>query len=116
MTLWMMMLPTEMKLCCKMLGTAMTANRAQQIARRTAARLPLRLDSCFKRRMTTATAEHAADALAQERRPRHARHAHLEGCNEQDIHGNVAQVEDTARKMNGVLESPSAEKMPVATL
>ena len=25
MTLWMMMLPTEMKLCCKMLGIAMTA-------------------------------------------------------------------------------------------
>ena len=35
--------------------------------------------------------QHAADTLTQERCPRHARHAHLEGRNEQNIHGDVAQ-------------------------
>ena len=36
MTLWMMMLPTEMKLCCRMLGTAMTAKRPRWLHEKTA--------------------------------------------------------------------------------
>ena len=53
-TLWTRILPTEIKLCCKTLGMAMTTNLASSRPENSAVFSSLGI--CFRRRNTTLTA------------------------------------------------------------
>ena len=113
MTLWMMMLPTEIKLCCKMLGMAMTANRPKWFHEKIFTFPSVGIFA--KRRKTTTSAStqlipwHKNVAQATPATP-------MLNAVTNRISTAILDVDEQVRKINGVLESPSAEKMPVATL
>ena len=107
------MLPTEMKLCCRMLGTAMTAKRPRWLHEKTATFPDVGIFA--NRRNTTTSA--STQLTPWQRNVAHATPATpILNAVTNRISMKMLLVEDAARKINGVLESPSAEKMPVATL
>ena len=112
-TPWMRMLPTEIKLCCKMLGTAMTANFRNSGQEKILAVFSV----CIlpSRRKTTRTAStqlipwHKKVAQATPATP-------ISKAVTKRMSARILLVEEQARKMKGVRESPRAEKIPVETL
>ena len=109
----MTMLPTEMKLCCRMLGTAITAMRQNSGKENSA--LFSSVSTPRRRRSTKSTA--STQLTPWQRNVAHATPATpILNAVTNRISMKMLLVEDAARKINGVLESPSAEKMPVATL
>ena len=102
-----------MKLCCKMLGMAMTAKRPKWFHEKTGT-LPS-VGILEKRRKTTTSAStqltpwHKNVAQATPATP-------MSNAVTNRISTAMLDVDEQARKINGVLESPSAEKIPVATL
>lgn len=113
MTPWMTMLPMEMKLCCKMLGTATAAMRLSSGQEKRAAFSAVSI--FLNRRSTKIRARTQLTPWHRKGGPGHAVHPHAQSGDEQDVHRDVGQG-GGARKKNEVLESPRAEKMPVATL
>ena len=113
MTLWMMILPTETELCCRMLGTAMTAIlpsiRQEKRAGFSGVGMP-----CIRR----ATAQTASTQLT----PWHRKVAQATPATPMSkavtkrMSIKMLLTDEAARKKKGVLLSPRAEKMPVATL
>ena len=107
-------MPTEMKLCCKVLGTAMTAIFFSSAAEKIGA-LPIPAVSVRIRLSTTTIAStqlipwqmKVAQATPSTPMPKAV-------TNKTSI--PIFAVEDSARKRKGVRESPSAAKVPVATL
>ena len=112
-TLWMMILPTETKLCCKMLGMATTAIWPS-IFQENQTRSPS-LGTARTRRATThrestqLTPWHKKVAQATPATPRSKAATNSTST-------AMFAVEEPARNRNGVRLSPSAVKMPVATL
>ena len=102
-----------MKLCCKTLGMAMTTNRPSRSPENSTV-FPS-LGSCFKRRMTTATA--STQLMPWHRKVAQATPATpiLKAVTNR-MSTAMLLKEDTARKIKGVLLSPRAEKTPVAML
>ena len=107
------MLPTEMKLCWRMLGTATTA-----ISRRISPenqRWAFWAGMVFSRRSRASTAStqltpwqrKVAQATPSTPMPKHWTNT---------TSRKMLAVEEAARKRKGVRESPMAEKMPVAIL
>ena len=113
MTLWIRMLPTEMKLCCKTLGMAMTTNRPSSSPENST--IFPSLGNCLNRRMTTATA--STQLMPWHRKVAQATPATpiLKAVTNR-MSTAMLLKEDTARKIKGVLLSPRAEKTPVAML
>ena len=96
-----------------MLGMAMTANRPKWFHEKMRTRPSV--GSFTKRRKTTTSA-------STQLTPWHKNVAHATPATPMlnavtnRISTAMLEVDEHARKINGVLESPSAEKMPVATL
>ena len=113
----MTMFPTEMKLCCKILGMAMTAIFLSMLQENIAAFWWVSI--FFKRLNTKITARIQLT-------PWHRKVAHatpstpLEKTGESTVTNKISipilEREEIIRKIKGVLESPRAEKIPVATL
>ena len=109
----MKIFPTETKLCCKTLGSAMTRNCRKSAPEngRTGSSVRIRT----KRTNTTATA--ATQLTPWQRNVAHATPATPSGSAVTNtISSPILAVELMARKMNGVRLSPSAVKMPVERL
>ena len=83
----MMILPTETKLCCKMLGMATTAIWPS-IFQENQTRSPLTRDSTHPPGHHP-QGEHAAHALAQKSRPGHTGNPHIKGSHKQHVHRDV---------------------------
>ena len=112
-TLWMMILPTETKLCCKMLGMATTAIWPSILPGE-----PDPLPSPRTARTRRATTHRESTQLTpwhQKSRPGHTGNPISKAATNNTSTAMFA-VEETARNKNGVRLSPSAVKMPVATL
>ncbi len=107
------MLPTEMKLCCRILGIAITAKLLKWAQENS-----LALPSDFillKRRKTKSNARtqltpwHKKVAQATPATP-------ILNKVTNKISAPMLAKEEQAKKTNGVFESPKEEKIPVATL
>ena len=107
------MLPTEIKLCCKMLGTAITVSRRSRgKEKRRLFPLPGIFFSCkatVVRASTQLTPWHRNVAQATPATP-------ILKAVTKRISIPILAREDTARNRKGVLLSPRAEKMPVEML
>ena len=113
MTLWMMMLPTEMKLCCRMLGTAMTAKRPRWLHEKTATFPDVGI---FANRRNTTTSASTQLTPWQRNVAQATPATPMSNAVTNRMSTAMLDVDEQARKINGVFESPRAEKMPVATL
>ena len=107
------MLPTEIKLCCKILGTATLESSPRKCQEKSLGRVSVSI--LRKRRNTTVIARiqltpwhrKVAQATPSTPMPRPA-------TNKMSM--PILLTEEQAKKRKGVLESPRAEKMPVAML
>ena len=113
MTLWMMILPTDTELCCRMLGTAMTAILPSIRQEKRAGFSGVEMASIRR-----ATASRASTQLMPwQRKVAQATPATpMSKAVTKKISIKMLPTDEAARKKKGVRLSPSAEKMPVATL
>ena len=113
-TPWITRLPTEMKLCCKVLGTAMTMIFFSSAAENSGV-WPIPAVSARIRPSTTAIA--SAQLIPWPRKVAQATPSTpMPKAETNRISIPILAVEDSARKIKGVRESPSAANVPVATL
>ena len=111
--LWITIFPNDMKLCCKMLGTAITTSFLNIGKENTAG-----LSVAFIFEILLNTTIIASSALT----PWQINVAHATPAIPKSkavtnrMSAPIFAVEDMARKINGVFESPRAENIPVATL
>ena len=111
MMLWMTMLPIEMKLCCRMLGTATIINCCRIVLEKMGTVPSVRIS--YRRRITTQIANtqltpwHRNVAQATPATP-------IRNAVTKRISMPMLDSDEAARNQNGVLESPRAEKIPVA--
>ena len=107
------MLPTEIKLCCRMLGMAMVAIRRSSAGEKIGAGPAS--GSADSRRSTAAIA--SRQLIPWHRKVAQATPATpiLKAVTKR-MSTKIFDTEETARNTNGVRESPNAEKMPVAIL
>ena len=112
-TLWIRIFPTEIKLCCRMLGIAMTAIFANRALENSGMR-PC-VGTARSRFNTTAIA--STQLTPWQRKVAQATPATpMSKAVTNRMSTAMFAVEETARNQKGVRESPSAEKIPVATL
>ena len=111
--LWMNRFPTETKLCCKMLGTAMTEICPSRWKENSGNRFVVGI--CFRRCRRAASA-------SREEMPCAAKVAHatpatpMSKAMTKSKSRAIFPKEEPMRKYKGVRESPKAVKMPVPTL
>ena len=102
-----------MKLCCKILGTAITATLPRIANENSFVFSPAPI--FFRRSTTNSTA--STQLTPWQRNVAHATPATpILNAATNRISIPIFATDEQARKTNGVLESPSAEKMPVAIL
>ena len=112
-TPWIMMLPTEIKLCWRMLGMAIIRIFFRSRGSNSAG---------FPCASIFASRRHMAITARIQLIPWHKKVAHATPATPMSkavtkrISTAIFEVEEAARKQKGVLESPSAEKIPVAIL
>ena len=109
----MMILPTEIKLCCKMLGMATIDILPSSFHEKTSAfSVVLILVRC---KNTTTTA--SMQLIPWQIKVAHATPATpILNAVTNSMSIPILESDEQARKTNGVFESPSAEKIPVAIL
>ncbi len=107
------MFPTEINDCCKMLGMAMAAIFFSSGQEKSGI-LPETV--MFVRRFKTRATEKIQIIPCQRKVANATPAMPMENVCTKRMSTKILAVEDTARKRKGVLESPNAEKMPVAIL
>ena len=114
MTPWITRLPTEIKLCCRVLGTAMTRILRRSGREKRGAFFP---DSgSVRMRLSTAMTASAQLTPWQRNVAQATPATPMPKADTNSRSMAMFAVEDTARKRKGVRESPRAAKVPVATL
>lgn len=110
---WIIIFPTEIKDCCKMLGTAIAAVFLNKSNENNKIRPSVLI---LDRRFNTMIRDKTQLAPWQRKVAQATPETPMEKYLTNKTSAKIFALEDAARKRKGVLESPSAEKIPVAML